>query len=256
MKSRFRYSIGNLLVTFVVVALVLTVVVQHGRHLVELARYDREIDQLRTRLHAAELALPGLPVGDPEKAYILAKPAHAYGRWIWRVYLPSRRLYALHIDVGTADDEGKITPARGHAQHMGLRADGVTTIIVEQFDKEGNPLIGASVGKADTVCRLTPEVDRCMADRPYYQEEQLGGWGVVELEADERIDLLRRWYPPAGPRRNRAGWLFRLARAAGGPRFLNSVGRSRFQLTQEVPVIGGAHWPFQEAGPAQVAGVA
>ena len=43
MRSRFRYSIGNLLVTFVVVALVLTVVLQHGRHLVEVERLKRDL---------------------------------------------------------------------------------------------------------------------------------------------------------------------------------------------------------------------
>ena len=211
---------------------------------------------LEEKLFAAQLALHELPVTDPEWVYVLAEPPTAYGRWTWRVYLPPGVLYALHIDVGTADDEGKITPARGHSQHMGLRGSGETTILVEHFDKADAPLIGASIGKFDTVCRLTPEVDRCMADRPHYQEEQLGGRGVVELEAGERIDLLRRWYPPAGPRGCRPGWFLRLARAAGGTGTIELFRRPGFQLTLEVPVVAGAHRPVREAGPADVAGFA
>ncbi|WP_146394838.1 hypothetical protein [Planctomycetes bacterium CA13] len=199
MKTLFQYSIGNLLVACVLVALVLTVVVQHARQLAAEAQFKSEIAQLRNRLHAAELALPELPVDDPKRVYILAEPAYAYGRWTWRAYVPPGNRYTLHIDVGTADHEGKITSASGYGQIGGLMGTGITTIMVEQFDSNVSPLLGVSVGKANSVCRLTPEVDRCFATRPDYEEERLGVSGVVEVQPGERIDLVRRWYPQPGP---------------------------------------------------------
>jgi hypothetical protein len=199
MRRRFRYSIGNLLAACVLVALVLAVVVQHARHLTAVARFKSEIAHLRDRLCAAELALPELPVDDPKRVYILAEPAYAYGRWTWQAYVPPGSRYTLHIDVGTANDEGEITSARGYGQIGGLRGNGMTTIIVEQFDMKVSPLLGVSVGKCNSVCRLTPEIHRCFAARPNYKEERLGLSGVVEVQPGDRIDLLRRWYPLPGP---------------------------------------------------------
>ena len=199
MKNRFQFSIGKLLAACVFISLALTIVVQHTRHLKAEIRLEREMALLRERLYVAELAATQLPVDDPTHAYLLAEPAYAYGRWKWRVYLPHGSRYAVHIHVGAADDDGRITSSSGHDQSFGVRGNGLTTFLVEQFDSNRSPLIGVSVGKFSAVCRLTPEVDRCFATRLSHREEQLGDSGVVDVQPNESIELLRRWYPVPGP---------------------------------------------------------
>ena len=180
------------------VALLLTAVVENWRFHRAEARHRAEIARLNSELNGVYLLVGKLPVDDPDRAYVLAAPAYSYGRWVWRVYLPEGRRYAVHIDVGTVsetDGAAVITAASGHAQHFGLEGHGETVIVAEQYRQGNQPLLGVTVGNQDTCCRLTPEVAGRLGSRQPCEEEQLGTGAPVDFAADERIDLLRRRYP-------------------------------------------------------------
>lgn len=201
MKAPLRFSIRELLMAGTIVALVLTLVVQFGRQQQAEERHRFEIYQLESRLRAVYQLVGTLPVEDPDRAYVLAAPSHAYGRWVWRVHLPEGRRYAVRIAVGTYSEQNgspQITAAKGHDQHFGIAGHGETVIVAEEFRRANRQWLGVSVGDHDSPCMLTPEVAQCLAQRLPYREEQLGNPALVDLAADERIDLLMRWYPPDG----------------------------------------------------------
>ncbi len=199
MKKWLRLSVRDLLMLTAFVAMSLALILQSWRHHEEQSLYQAELARLSGQLHSTQQLLPELPLGDPERVCVLATPSFAHGRWTWRVYLPKGRRYALHVDVGNiveASTPRTTSAAPGCSQHFGLRGDGETTLIVETFRKNNRELLGISLGRHYTCCVLTPEVARCMASRASYREEQLGVDGAASLEADERITLLTRWFPP------------------------------------------------------------
>ena len=200
LRKSLRFSIRSLLLLVALVALGLTVIIQHWQHRDEQLCLRAELRELRDKLYAAEQTLEKLPAGNPNEAAVLATPSFAYGRWAWRVYLPPGHRYALRIAVGTAvekDNTRIITPAKGHSQQMGLRGDGETTVIVKRILADQKfPILGVAIGKQEVPCRLTQEVDRCMAGRSDYQEEQTGTAGAEHFAPDETIPLLLRWYHP------------------------------------------------------------
>ncbi len=199
MRNLFRFSMREMLMAAALVALLLTAIVQNWRfHLAE-ARQQAELARVDNELNGLYLLIGKLPVDDPDRAYVLAAPAYSYGRWVWRVYLPEGRRYAVHIDVGSVSEQdgtAVITAASGHAQHFGLRGWGETVIVAEQYRQGNQSLLGVTVGNQHTCCRLTPEVAGRLAMREPYEEERLGTAAPVDFATDERIDLLRRWYPP------------------------------------------------------------
>jgi hypothetical protein len=199
-SNQLRFSIRNLLMLIALVALCLTVVVQYWRYHEAESRHHVELAKLRNRLHTSYQILRELPVDDPERAYVLATPSFAYGRWAWRVYLPPASRYALHVDVGHVVEKGttrRISAARGHSQHIGLQGQGETVVIVERFVKDSQQLLGISIGGQYSCCRLTPDVDHCMGKRIPHHEQQLGTSAAVDIAGGEQIDLLMRWYPHA-----------------------------------------------------------
>ena len=197
MRKRFRFSLRSLLMATLVTALSMALVVQHWQHHAMEMRRKREIVSLRDQLNATQQMLEELPVDNPRRAYALAMPSFAYARWTWRVYLPPNSRYGLRVDVGHVVEEGatrRVSAAQGHSQQMGLQGRGEMVVIVERFITNNRQLLGVSVGRQQVNCRLTPDVQHCMAERAPYQEEQLGSAGAEEIVADDRIDLLMRWY--------------------------------------------------------------
>ncbi len=200
MKALLRFSMREMLMVAALVALLLTVVVLNWQLHSADARHRAELARLNNQLNAVYLLVGKLPVEDPDRAYVLAAPAYSYGRWVWRVYLPEGRRYVVHIDVGTmSENDGVpiITAARGYGQHFGLAGHGETVIVAQQFHQDNQSLLGVTVGNQETCCRLTPEVARSLATRAPYEEEQLGDTAPVDFAAGERIELVKRWYPPA-----------------------------------------------------------
>lgn len=203
MSSPLRFSIRNLLSWVVILALSLTVVVQHLRHRQLALRYNSELSSLHRQLQAAHQALDKLPIKDPQRASVLAMPSFTYARWVWRVYLPPGSRYVLRVNVGPANENAEgvsVSAVSGHTQHMGYQGRGETTVIVEQVGWNKRPLLGVSLGgHQETNCPLTPDVARCLSQRREYQERQLGSTGAEDFATNERLDLLQRWYPSGAP---------------------------------------------------------
>lgn len=198
-----RFSIRNLLLWVLILALGLTVVVQFWQHREETLRHEREVRDLHRQLQAAHQALNKLPVEDPQRAYVLAMPSFTYARWVWRVYLPPGSRYALRMAVGSAVDQAEgvsISSVDGESQQMGYQGQGETTVIVERIPWGKHSVLGVSLGGHQEVsCLLTPEVARCLSQRLQYRERQLGTSGTEDFATNERIDLLQRWYPKGSP---------------------------------------------------------
>ena len=95
-----RFSIRGLMTVTPLVALLQTVIVQSWRHHETELRHRRETTRLRDQLHAAHQVLRELAVDDRDRAYVLAMPSFAYGRWALRIYMPPGTRYALRVNVG------------------------------------------------------------------------------------------------------------------------------------------------------------
>lgn len=198
MARQFHYSTRNLLALVAVASLSLTVLVQFVQQRQAAQRYEMELSRLRKQLHETQQLLESLPVDDPQRPHVLATPSYAPGRWSWRAFLPPGQRYAVMVRNGPVGQEQGVWHVQANGaetQQIGVEGKGEMTIIVQHIPWGSHPLLGVSINEHEITCQLHPEVDRCMADRCPYQEQQSGSSGVEVSSAGERVDLLLRRYP-------------------------------------------------------------